>query len=53
MMAVHRDRFTELVVDCGLGGITLAVIIYALLRLFRGNRKNDNSDNGPQDTQPF
>jgi len=51
MMAVVRDRFIELVVDCGLGSVTLIGIIYAMLTLFRRNRKNDDSDNGPRDTR--
>ena len=43
MMAVVRDRFTELLVDCGLGVMVVATAIYALLRLFR----RDESDGPP------
>ena len=53
MMAVVRDRFTVLVVDCGLGIVVLAVVLYALLTLFRRNRNDGDSGNGPSDRPQF
>jgi predicted membrane-bound mannosyltransferase len=53
MMAVFRDRFTELILDCGLGAVALVVVMYMLLRMFRRNRKNGDSGNGPHDEPEF
>jgi hypothetical protein len=50
MMAMVRDRFTEMAVDCGLGIAVLALVFFTLLNLFRRNRKDGDASNDSRDS---